>query len=405
MSAADATTPGPPESELHEIRLKGHLDDRWADSLEGLRITRERDGSTTLCGALADQAALHGVLNRIRDLGLPIISVRRVLPDIPGSKTMKAMVYQKYGSPDVLELREIDKPVIGDDEVLVRIRAASVNPGDWHFLTGMPVLVRPVAGLFRPKLKIPGHDMAGQVVAVGRNVTQFQPGDDVFGESSKSYAEYSSVSEGGIALKPANVTFEQAAAVPVAAVTALQGLRDRGQLQPGQRVLINGASGGVGTFAVQIARSLGAEVTAVCSTRNVELVRSIGADHVVDYTHEDFTVGDSRYDLMLDLVGNRSLSACRRVLNPTGAYVATVVRPSLLFHSLRASLFGDQRVRFLMAKTTSEDLVALKELIEAAEVTPAIDRLYPLNEAAEALRHQGEGHAQGKTVITVSRGG
>lgn len=401
MSATKGSAPDRDEPELHEIRIKGKLDDRWGDWVEGLTLTRDSDGTTVLCGPLADQAALHGVLNRIRDLGLPIVSVRRVIPDIPEITTMKAVTYERYGSPDVLEVREIDKPVINDDEVLVRVHAASVNPGDWHYLTGMPYLVRPVAGLLRPKLKIPGHDMAGQVEEVGRNITLFRPGDEVFGGGNQTFAEYVRTAEGDVGLKPTNLTFEQAAAVPVAATTALQGLRDKGRLQPGQRVLVNGAAGGVGSFAVQIAKSLGAEVTGVCSRRSVELVRSIGADEVIDYSREDFTQGDQRYDLMLDLVGNRSLSACRRVLTPTGAYVSTVVRPSLLFHGLRSSLFGKQSVTFLMANQTGEDLLVLKELIEAGEVTPVIDRRYRLSEASEALRYQGEGHAQGKTVVSV----
>ncbi len=240
---------------------------------------------------------------------------------------MKAIVYDKYGSPDVLQLQEIDKPVVNDDDVLVRVRAASVNPYDWHFLTGLPYIGRISFGLFKPNVDGLGADLAGQVEAVGNNVTQFRPGDEVFGEVDGeapgkpmlelgSFAEYVCVSEDSVVLKPADLTFEQAAAVPMAGLTALLGLRDKGRIEPGQKVLINGASGGVGTFAVQIARSFGAEVTGVCSTRNVDMVRSIGADHVIDYTREDFTRGGQRYDLMLDNVGNRSLSECRCVLNP-----------------------------------------------------------------------------------------
>ncbi len=321
---------------------------------------------------------------------------------------MKAIVYHKYGSPDVLELQEVDKPVVKDDEVLLRVHAASVNPADWHFLIGTPYLVRIVAGLFKPKSKIPGLDVAGRVEAVGRNAKQFQPGDEVFGWDSRAYAEYVSVPEDGIVLKPANLTFEQAAAVPIAAITALQGLRDKGQIQPGQRVLINGASGGVGTFAVQIAKSFGAEVTGVSSTRNVDMVRSIGADQVIDYTQEDFTQSGQRYDLMLDAVGNRSLSDCRRVLNPKGVYVSVGAQVgdwigplTHVFKVLLASLVGSQKMVGLLAKRTKSDLVVLQELLEAGEVTPVIDRRYTLSEVPEALRYQGEGHAQGKTVITV----
>jgi NADPH:quinone reductase-like Zn-dependent oxidoreductase len=231
---------------------------------------------------------------------------------------MKAIVYDKYGEPDVLELREVDKPVVKDDEVLVRVHAVSVNPADWHLLTGTPYVMRMAVGLSKPKNKILGLDMAGRVEAVGSNVTRFRPGDEVFGEHSGAYAEYVDVSEDGIALKPANLTFEQAAAVPVAGVTALQGLRDKGQIQPGHKVLIIGASGGVGTFAVQLAKSFGADVTGVCSTRNVDMVRSIGADQVIDYTQEDFTRSGRRYDLIFELAGTRSLADCRRALAPRG---------------------------------------------------------------------------------------
>ena len=321
---------------------------------------------------------------------------------------MKAIVYHKYGSPEVLELQEIDKPVVKDDDVLVRVHAASVNPADWHLLIGTPYLVRIVAGLFKPKHTIPGIDVAGRVEAVGRNVKQFQPGDEVFGEHSRAYAEYVCVPEDGIVLKPANLTFEQAAAVPIAALTALQGLRDKGQIQLGHKVLINGASGGVGTFAVQIAKSFGAEVTGVCSTRNVDMVRSIGADHVIDYTQEDFTQSGQRYDLMLDAVGNRSLSDCRRVLSPKGVYVSVGAQVGdwlgPLTHVskvLLASLVGSQKMVPMLAKQTKSDLVVLKELLEAEKVTPVIDRRYELSEVPEALRYQGEGHAQGKIVITV----
>ncbi len=322
---------------------------------------------------------------------------------------MKAIVYHKYGSPDVLELQEVDKPVVKDDEVLVRVHAASVNPADCALLTGTPYIVRIMGfGLLKPKNSVPGLDVAGRVEAVGRNVTQFQPGDEVFGQNSMAYAEYVCVPEDGIVLKPANLTFEQAAAVPLAAITALQGLRDKGQIQPGQRVLINGASGGVGTFAVQIAKSFGAEVTGVCSTRNVDMVRSIGADQVIDYTQEDFTQSGQRYDLMLDLVGNRSLSDCRRVLNPKGVYVSIGAQAGdwigPLTHVskvLLSSLVGSQKMVPLLAEQTKSDLVVLQELLEAGKVTPVIDRRYTLREVPEALRYQGEGHAQGKTVITV----
>ncbi len=326
---------------------------------------------------------------------------------------MKAIVYYKYGLPDVLELKEIDKPVVKDNEVLVRVRAASANPYDWHFMRGRPYIRRMRFGLLKPKVNGLGADLAGQVEAVGKNVTQFQPGDEVFGWlfgwCNGAFAEYVSVSEDSVVLKPANLTFEQAAAVPMAAFTALQGLRDQGRIQRGQKVLINGASGGVGTFAVQIAKSFGAEVTGVCSTRNVDMVRSIGADQVIDYTREDFTRGEQRYDLMLDNVGNRSLSECRRVLNPKGVYLASFGAPDRrwlghMTESLKAvvlSPFVSQKMVPLTVKRNKEVLLVLKELLEAGKLTPVIDRTYPLSDVPEAIRYLEEGHAQGKVVITV----
>ena len=322
---------------------------------------------------------------------------------------MKAIVYHEYGSPDVLELQELDMPAAKDDEVLVAVHAAAVGPHDWHFLRGTPYLVRMVAGLLKPRRKVLGRDVAGRVEAVGRNVTEFQPGDEVFGEVNfGGYAEYVSVSEDELALKPANLTFEQAAAVSVSAITALQGLRDKGRIQPGQKVLINGAAGGVGTFAVQIAKSFGAEVTGVCSTRNVDMVRSIGADQVIDYTQEDFTQSGRRYDLMLDMVGNHSLSDCRRVLSPKGVYVSVGAQMGdwmgPLTHVLKvvlASLVGSQKMVVWVAKQTKSDLAVLRELLEVGKVTPVIDRTYPLSEVPEAIRYLELGHARGKVVITV----
>jgi len=322
---------------------------------------------------------------------------------------MKAIVYYKYGSPDVLKLQELDKPVVKDDEVLVRVRAASVNPLDWHYMRGAPYIVRTEAGLRKPKNTRLGVDLAGQVEAVGRNVTQFQLGDEAFGARTGAFAEYVCKSEKTLVLKPANLTFEQAAAVPVAACTALQGLRDKGQIQPGQKVLINGVAGGVGTFAVQIAKSFGADVTGVCSTRNVDMVRSIGADRVIDYTQEDFTRNGQRYDLIFDSVGNHSLFACRRVMSPKGTYVM-VGGPNdgrwigPLARALKASLlsrFVSQNLVFFVASINKEDLVVLKELIEAEKVKPVIDRRYSLREVPEAIRYLEEGHARGKVVITV----
>jgi NADPH:quinone reductase-like Zn-dependent oxidoreductase len=314
---------------------------------------------------------------------------------------MKAIIYERYGSPDVLELRDVDKPSVTDDGVLVRIRAASTNPYDWHFMRAKPLFTRAMFGWFRPKDHRLGADLAGEVEAVGKDVTRFRPGDAVFGEGAGAFAEYACVPERWLAKKPSNFSFEQAAAVPMAAGTALQGLRDGGKLQAGQKVLINGASGGVGTFAVQIAKSLGAEVTGVCSTKNVEMVRSIGADHVVDYTREDFTRGDVRYDLMLDTIGNRSLRACRRVLAPKAVYVFIGGRMSHLAASMLAGPFVSQDVKAVVAKRSSADLEFLSGLIEAGKVTPVIDRTYPLSEVPAAIGYLEEGHARGKIVITV----
>jgi NADPH:quinone reductase-like Zn-dependent oxidoreductase len=323
---------------------------------------------------------------------------------------MRAIVYDKYGPPDVLELKEIDKPTVKDDDVLVRVRAASLNPYDWHFMTGLPYVGRLSFGLLKPKANGLGADLAGQVAAVGKNVTRFRPGDDVLGEvETGALAEYVCVPQDTVVLKPANLTFEQAAAVPMGALTALQGLRDHGRIEPGQQVLINGASGGVGTFAVQIARSFGADVTGVCSTRNVDLVRSIGADQVVDYTGEDFTQSGRCFDLMFDNVGNRSLSECRSVLKPRGIYLASFGQPenpwlgptAQLLRMMVLAPFVSQKLLTFVAKPNTQDLLLTKELLEAGKVTPVIDRTYPLSEVPDAMRYLAEGHAQGKVVITV----
>ena len=314
---------------------------------------------------------------------------------------MKAIVYTKFGPPDVLQLKEIEKPAPKDNEVLIKVHAASVNPLDLHYMRGTPYIVRTQAGLRKPKNTRLGVDLAGQVEAVGRDVTQFQPGDEVFGGRTGAFAEYVCKLEKTLALKPANLTFEQAAAIPVAACTALQGLRDKGQIQPGQKVLINGAAGGVGTFAVQIAKSFGADVTGVCSTRNVDMVRSIGADQVIDYTQEDFTRNGQRYDLIFDAVGNRSLSDCRRVMSPKGIFVMVAGPVARMLQALVLSRFGSKNLVAFLASINKEDLVVLKELIEAGKVTPVIDRCYSLSEVPEAIRYLEEGHARGKVVITM----
>lgn len=321
---------------------------------------------------------------------------------------MRAVVHNVYGPPDVLEIQEIDKPDLTDDGVLVRVRAASINPVDWYGLTGRPYVARMQSGLRKPKTNRLGVDFAGTVEAVGKDVTQFRSGDEVFGARSGALTEYVCVRD-AVVLKPTNVTFEQAAAVPVAALTALQGLRDKGQLQPGQKVLINGASGGVGTFAVQIAKALGAEVTGVCSTRNVELVRSLGADHVIDYTKEDFTRSDQRYDLMLDNAGSRSWSEIRRILKPQ-AKVVIVGAPKgnsfigPLGHIVKvrlAALRSSRKVMFFIAKLNRADMMILGEFLGSGKVTSVIDKRYKLSEVADAFRYLGEGHAQGKIVITM----
>jgi len=326
---------------------------------------------------------------------------------------MKAIVYTEYGSPDVLQLKDVEKPTPKDNEVLVRVHAASANPADWHLMRGAPFLARLENGLQRPKNTRLGADVAGRVEAVGRNVTQFQAGDEVFGgmplNELGSFAEYVCTNEDALALKPAKMTFEQAAAVPLAAFTALQGLRDKGQIQQGQKVLINGASGGVGTFAVQIAKSYGTEVTGVCSTRNLEMVRSIGADHVIDYTQEDFTQTGRRYDLILDAVGNRSVPDFQRALSPNGiCSVAGFTTLSRLFQVMVlgawVSKTGSKKIGLMeTAKANKRDLVVIKELLEAGKVVPVIDRTYPLSEVPEAIRYLETGHARGKVVITLER--
>jgi NADPH:quinone reductase-like Zn-dependent oxidoreductase len=322
---------------------------------------------------------------------------------------MKAIVYQNYGPPDVLQIEEMEKPTAGDNEVLIKVHAASVNPLDWHFMRGTPYIVRIVmTGLSKPKNPRLGVDVAGHVEAVGSKVTQFKASDEVFGTCRGAFAEYVCTSESNLVIKPNNVTFEQAAAVPIAAFTALQGLRDKGKIQPGQKVLVNGASGGIGTFAVQIAKSYGAEVTAVCSTRNIEMVRSIGADRVIDYTREDFTKSEQQYDLIFDAIGNHSLSARRRLLSPKGICVMAggpsgrwKMGLASGFKALIWSQFSSRKLTGLLAKASKEDLTILQNLMETGKIKPVIDRRYKLSELPEAIRYLEEGHARGKVVITV----
>jgi len=325
---------------------------------------------------------------------------------------MKAIVYCDYGLPN-LKLREIEKPTPADDQLLVRVRAASVNPYDWHFVEGTPYVMRAMGvGLRKPKDTRLGVDFAGTVEAVGKNVTNFKVGDDVFGGKGGAFGEYVCPrATRAVALKPANLTFEQAASVNIAGITALQGVRDKGKVQPGQRVLINGASGGVGTFAVQIAKSFGADVTGVCSTRNVDLVRSLGADHVIDYSKEDFTKSDQRYDVMLDNVGNHSLTECRRVLTPNGIYVLIggggANEQGLLGGLAKAlnaaflSRFVSQKMGMMMADANQKDLTVLADMMQTGKLKPVIDRTYKLDQVSDAIRYLEQGHARGKVVITV----
>jgi NADPH:quinone reductase-like Zn-dependent oxidoreductase len=324
---------------------------------------------------------------------------------------MKAIVHTRYGPPDELQLGEVEKPVPKENEVLVKVQASSVTYSNSAFASGKPFIVRMMgAGLLEPKHKILGSDIAGRVETVGENVKQFQPGDEVFGDLSEcgrgGFAEYVAAPEDALALKPANLTFEDAAAVPEAAVVALQGLRDKGQIQPGQKVLIYGASGGIGTFAVQIAKSFEAEVTGVCSTRNLELVRSIGADYVIDYTKEDFTQNGQQYDLILATAGYRSLFDYARALSPKGIYVVTGGSMAQVFQPMYLgpliSMTAGKKMSNLAMRPNQKDLVLVAQLVEAGKVKPVIDRCYPLNETAEALKYYGKGHARGKVVITHS---
>jgi NADPH:quinone reductase-like Zn-dependent oxidoreductase len=323
---------------------------------------------------------------------------------------MRAIVQDTYGSADVLELRDIDKPVVGDDEVLVRVHAAGVDQGVWHVMAGLPYPIRLAGyGLRAPKTPVAGADVAGVVEAIGNDVTAFKPGDEVFGIAKGAYAEYTRAPEDKLAAKPANLTFEQAAVVAVSGLPALQALRDHGKVRPGQRVLIIGASGGVGTYAVQLAKAFGAEVTGVCSTAKVDMVRSIGADHVIDYTHDDFAEGQQRYQLILDIGGNASLSRLRRALTPKGTLVIVggetggrwLGGTDRQLRALLLSRFVGQKLHTFVSRENREDMIVLKDLIEAGKITPVIDRTYPLSEAPEAIRYMREGKARGKVVITV----
>jgi len=319
---------------------------------------------------------------------------------------MKAIIQTTYGSADVLQLKEISRPVPADNEVLVKIHAAAVNPLDWHFMRARPFPMRLISGILKPKNKILGADIAGQVEAVGNNVKQFQPGDKVYGDIfNGGFAEYVCVAEEKLVLKPDNISFEETAAVPIAGLTALQCLRNQGQIRAGQKVLINGASGGVGTFAVQLAKFFEADVTAVCSTGNVDMVHSIGADQVIDYKKEDFTLTGQKYDLILDNVGNRSLNEIKRIIGPEGIYLLNGYSPALMLRLMirsGKSKGGGQTLRSAdVQKANQDDLGFLKDLLKAGKIKPVIDKVYPLKEVADAVRYLEDGHARGKVVISV----
>ncbi len=326
---------------------------------------------------------------------------------------MKAIIYTKYGPPEVLQLKEVEKPTPKENEVLVKVFAASANPADWHMIRGEPKFARLAFGLTKPKNIIPGIDIAGKVEAVGKNVKEFKPGDEVFGDTGwgGAFAEYVCVTEKSIVIKPANISFEEGASISVAAISALQGLRDKGKIKPGQEVLINGASGGVGTFAVQLAKHFGAEVTGVCSTRNLDLVRSIDADKVIDYTKEDFTNTAQKYDLIIDNVANRSVADLKRALSPNGRCVIIGFSSmSRMFQHMflgpLVSMIGNKKISGLgTAKLNKKDLVFLRELLESEKIKPVIDRRYPLSEVPDAIRYLEEGHARGKVVINIGNSG
>lgn len=321
---------------------------------------------------------------------------------------MKAIVYHEYGFPDVLRLHEVAKPIPAEDEVLVKIEAASVNPAEWHAMRGKPFLARMDRGVFKPKYPILGADIAGRVLQVGQRVTMYKPGDEVFGRSQfGGFAEYVCIPKNRLALKPTNLSFESAAAVPLGALTGLQGLR-KGHIQPGQKVLINGASGGIGTFTVQIAKSFGTNVTGVCSTRNLDMVRSIGADHVIDYTQDNFKQSGQRYDLIIDTVGNLTVADCKRLLNPNGNCVVLGFEDmgrlfQVMVLGTWTSKTGNQKISLINATTNTEDLTFIKHLIEAGKIVPIIDRCYPFSEIPEALRYLGTRRARGKVVISLNK--
>lgn len=394
----------------YEIRVQGHLDGHWEEWLGDMQISHEPRGTTALRGSIEDQAALHGLLAKLRDLGVPIVSVGPGDADDLPAGHMYAMVAERYGSPDVLERRVLSQPTPTGNEVLVRVHAAGVDRGVWHLVTGLPYLVRAMGyGLRKPKNPVPGLDFAGEVVAVGASVTKFRAGDRVFGTCGGAFAQYACASEANIAPIPTGLDYVQAAALPVSGLAALQAVHDEAKVQPGDSALVIGASGGVGSYAVQIAKASGAEVTGVCSTAKADFVRSIGADHVIDYTHEDVTSLPKRYDVIVDLAGNRPLSRLRRILAPNGTLVIAGGEDGGRWFGgqgrpLRASLmspFVGQRLRWQLPRGRPGALDELAGLVAANKVRPFVDRTYPLVEAAEAIGALVSGRATGKLVVTI----
>lgn len=394
---------------IYRIKIKGHLGTEWEAWFGNLTIEQVSE-DTLLTASLADQAALHGLLRQIRDLGMTLLFIECINMNETIGGMMEAIVFNRYGSPDVLQLIETEKPVPKDHQVLVRVYAAAANPLDWHRMRADPsLLVRLTEGFTKPKDPKLGADIAGRVEAVGQAVTQFKVGDAVFGEiGSGGFAEYALAPQEALAYKPDNISFEEAAAVPVAGLTALQGLQ-QGDIQRRLRVLVNGASGGVGTFAVQIAKAFGAEVTGACSTRNLDLVRSIGASHVIDYTREDFSRQGQRYDLIYDAIGNCSYFMLKRALKPDGQ--AVIAGFTTFGHLIRTMLLGavlpDRQGRKIGSMGTAtvkqDDLLTLKELLAAGKIKSVIDKCYPLHETADAIRYLETKRARGKVVITVAQ--
>lgn len=403
------------EGQFYQIKISGHLGQEWIDWFEGLDITLEINGETILSGPLVDQAALFGVLKKIRDLGIPLISVictkqSLIVTNDRQEKIMKAITFSKYGAPEVLQLKEVEKPTPKDNQVLIKIMAASINAAEQHIIKGDPFPIRfMLGGIFTPKKNIPGADLAGRVEQVGKDVKKFKVGDEVYGDLSGygwgTFAEYVAVAEDALTLKPNGTTFEAAASVPLAAVTALQGLRDHGHIKAGQKVLVVGASGGVGSFAVQLAKAFGAEVTAVASTKKLGLIQKLGADHIIDRNKEDFTKNGQSYDLILDAGAFRSLSDYKRILKPNGIYVLVGGSNGQLFKALLfgplISMFGNKKMGSMLAKPNPQDLACLTEFIEAGKVVPALDKSFALSQTVEAMNYFNSGQVQGKIVIKI----